>query len=440
VPRQQRGNQAGQTGRRRRRRNNNTNRVTTVAVPVAVPPMGRVGEGKRRRRRAARARRRAGGQVVPYASGFMSGANDPITSAFVSSDGTMDIKNSVHKALQNHFFPDAGIHRGLATGDGNTALAYIRGSLTVNAFTSTNNVMSFCFNPSNSATGVTLSLKYGSDLTNPLATPSATVPGVFSVTNPSTDYRCVHGSVRLIPSGSFTNQAGEGSIGYTTDLVTLSTNFTRANVDELNWSMPITGLTNDIAHWVPNTYETAFSANAYGKTSGIVGYLAVPSTSAANTQFRLEYTLGYEYLPNTVYRPFVNLMPPDMHPDTYYHVNKITRMLHYPLIVGTWEDYQAFASKFTPIPPVSNPGATSIGGFARDNMDRDPIMDEYQPGYLARGVRAAVGLAGAIVPSVGLYGQYNRVRRANRPLAIMGGGGYPAQMMARDLADYNIIG
>ncbi len=278
---------------------------------------------------------------------------DPISASFLSGVSSGMERDSVHKAVQNHFFPDAGNFRGVADGSGNSALSTYQVSTTISSST-TNTWTTFAFAPTTNQAGQVFSCCSNPTLYNPFNASGATyynLSGAFAGTNPSTDYRVVSATIRISPTGAFTSQAAQGKVAYVTDLSRLGTsttastieNWSVANIDNTAWSLPVSGVTDIICHWVPNDYETKFRGSGYSKNSAVVGYL-YSNNAASSWRVDIKYVL--EYYPTTAYVPFVQLQPPDMHPNTYYHINHVCRSMYYPLVIAEYAEWLAMFNKF----------------------------------------------------------------------------------------------
>jgi hypothetical protein len=358
-----------------------------------------------------------------------------ISDEFLSGITDSYEKRSVHHAVQNHFFPDAGNFRGVADGSGNSCLATYQTSSTLTA-SATNTVTTFYITPTVDQTANAFGSAQLGTFSSPFNSTSGAVysniAGGFNGSNPSTDYRVVSTTMRISPTGSFTNQSAEGKVAYISDIARLGTsattnaNWTQANVDNLEWSLPVNGLTDIMTHWVPNDYETKFRGAGYAKNSGIVGYLV---SNNANTTWRIDVKYVIEYFPTVSFAPFVQSSPPDMHPSTYYHFNHVCRALSYPLIIGEYKEWVKMYEKFK----AASGGIYSVpGSFAlnSDGLAKTSVTDRqaYQPGYVGQGLKYALGAASSLVPS---FYMARSMLAANNPAgAIRRNGGRQAQPMA----------
>lgn len=380
--------------------------------------------------------------------------SDVISAEFLQGISDEGQRTSVHQCVQNHFFPDAGNFRGVADGSGNSALSSYQTSAVINS-SATNQWIMFSFAPTIDQTSSnTLQLSQNPTFANPYKTTPAQggylgIGGAFNGTNPSTDYRVVSATIRIIPTGAYTGQSAEGKVAYLSDLGALGSstssdgNWSAANIDNRPWSMPVTGLTDMMLHWVPNDYETKFRGTGYAKNSAIVGYL---NAANGNSSWRIDIKYVIEYLPTVAYTPFVPALPPDMHPNTYYHMNHVVRALYYPLILGEYNEWLKMYEKFKGVSGgylahTSGGFALNTAGLAHTNFvdvaEARPPMRSFRglskkgPGF-GTYFKEGINKLGYLIPTVAVAR-----RLANAQNYALNGNiaGQPALPMIRDLDD-----
>jgi len=388
------------------------------------------GTGRAARRRRNRQRKNAmvlSGRGGPVGGGsFQNRFFNPLNLSVPEMEG-------VSKLTQTLFFPEHGVHRGLAASSQKTAVCTILGSIDINKVVSSTPFCSFRITPG--AVGTTTPLivgKYAAAITDPTVTPDATltVPHPFSTVNPSTDFRCISFECRLIPSGALTSQSGEGVITYNTNIAAVT--WDNAGLTNSDYMLPFNGVTSLIAHWVPNQDETGMnSANAepVANNSCIAGYIAVPPASASASTWRLDYTVSYEYVPSSSYRMYVERLPPTLSITSYFHLNKLEQELWNPLILGYYEDWMNHKMLFDPLEGTKAVRTMNQFGLSAGNamVNDEEVKDEVGYGTLATIGGVATGAlryGGRALSAVGGLLRY----RQNRVQAIGAGGYYNPSM------------
>lgn len=346
---------------------------SVVVQPTVVSTLPvKAGTGKAARRRRNRQRRRM------YVS-----QPEPLSTS-------MGVTGSVARTVDSLFFPQSGIHRGVAFGFENTALAYIKGFSDI-ALSGANTTWTFAFRPSNCGTNNWLQWAIGAALIDPVAAPTYQEPAAITSTQ-ATAIRVVSFSASIIPTGPYTTQSGDGSVGY----VPTNTGFTFTTSSLVNLVMqkPFNGVTPLELHWVPADGdardETAMHSLTSANASSLVGTFATQGSAS----FRLEWRLGIEYVPSVAYRPFVNKASPINHPDTYYYINKMVGADWGTLIIAYADEYRMALAKHNhagggldQIEALNSMGSYRIGQHEPTLGDEEEIIAEEN--YMHRAGKAA---------------------------------------------------
>lgn len=344
----------GTSRKARQRRANRQGAALAAVVPVAAPavvaPMAPVAVMAPMRTKRDRVRNVRSNVYVPNNRQYNSKALD-----LVYFNENKAIKKSVHDLLVTHFFSNHGISRGLARGMEETAITTYKGSfdLAMGNLNSTS-VMSMSITPSRIREADWFRIMLSSPtigIQNPYATVTGTttvsVPGPFATTDFSNGiWRVVSFTLKMIPSASIMTQAGSGFIGinFEPNDYQNGINWTREAIDNLAIGKPIENNVAQLVQWVPNSFETSLSPKGVSADpaarlacSAIQAYYQSPQSA---TNFRMEWTCGIEFIPNVLYRPVVNRMPPTAHPDSYYFIDEIVREKWDSLVITRYEDYR----------------------------------------------------------------------------------------------------
>lgn len=313
------------TGRRRRRK------ARTVVIQQPLITKGRTLRNRRRRMR-----RRMQGPIAPQAqAGYFS-------RYFTHNDPTMEV--SVHQNLQTLFYPQKGIHRGIANGLEPTAIAYYQGSYNLDT-TSSNNVLTFLAIPALVAKaavageGNFFSTRNNTVITDPNGVGGAQFPGPFAVTNPMVSGRVVSFSLTVIPQSNVLNRGGAGKFGYVPEY--LNNAWTQTSLDNFSISRAVDGVESMTMHWVPgvNEYDFGAGTSTTATYSGLFGYINTAIGTAQS--WRAEWQIGIEYNPTAAYKPLVDRKPPGIRPDARYFVNQVVQKHWTPLMISTWHNYES---------------------------------------------------------------------------------------------------
>jgi hypothetical protein len=362
---------AGQSKSARQRRNRRA-RLELLAVKQGLPvqavrlPRKRGGAQQLKPRLVGNVPRRRIGVV---SRGQLAGLNK--ISQFASFND-LTLEKSVHQLIQTQFFPQLGIHRGTAKGADLTALAKFKSSVDIGYTSGASNILNFTIIPGN-ATLVAGYFQLAATVLDPITAPTTSVNGPFVNINPAIGFRVVSFNVKFIPEASLYTQSGAGAIGYNPDLNSMrNTDFSRANIDQLEWNMPFGSREAMIVNWMPNDSEYQIYLNASGPAnqSAIQGYLVIPIGQA--TQFRVELEWGIEYFPTAAYRPFVDRKLPSIHPEANYHLNQFATHHWDTLIITPYNNYRQMCAQiegiggYNEVYSLMNHGSSGLGGQVGD--------------------------------------------------------------------------
>lgn len=295
--------------------------VVTATVPV------KAGSGKAARRRRNRERRRTLNEKGPQ----------------YSFDHQMGIAGSVSRTVDSLFFPQSGIHRGVAYGFESTALAYVKGYEEI-SLSGTNTTFSFAIRPSNCGTAGWFGYNIGAAVVDPISAPGTSVAAAITSTQAAA-IRVVSFSASIIPTGPYTTQSGDGAIGYIPTNSTFT--FTQNSIVNLVMQKPFNGVTPLELHWVPSDNEARDETTIHSLASANGSALLGIFVTGGSASFRIEWRLGIEYVPTPAYRPFVNKASPINHPDTYYYINKMVGGAWGTLLIAYADDYRAALAQHT---------------------------------------------------------------------------------------------
>jgi len=260
--------------------------------------------------------------------------------SFVDSETTEGFMS----LLQTLFSGTSGIHRGLCLGAQTTGLCRFKQvvDFTVPAGT----YLTYAWAPVALTNGNIFTYASGIGATFPVDPynstaianiTSASLPGPFTATNPSIEWRVVRAAMRVTPEASVLNQGGVVLHAYCPEvyagtpspanligLVAGAPGWTAANFENFEFLKTFSGTQQSYTQWFPNDDEIYIEpASSWNSTttplSGFVGYIYAPTTAV---QYHLEFDYGIEYVPNTAYRPYVDRDLPLTHPNAYYELNK----------------------------------------------------------------------------------------------------------------------
>ncbi len=265
----------------------------------------------------------------------------------------LTMEKSVHDILHTLFFSQHGIHRGLARGSTLSSLATYRGSFDIELGTgTTDTTLNMALVPSKLIGDMIYYNIGNTGVLNPFNAATGTVgriSGPFTTTNPSTEYRTVSFTLKIIPVGAALDQNGEGVIAYNSNIPATggasgNAEWTRDAIDNLTYQMPFRGNEPMIGQWVPNDKETSFLSpvpSAPDTLSMIQLYLYTQAGKAA--KWRFEWTVGIEYKATPAMRAFVERSQPKCHPDSFYYVNKVLEDNWDSLVFNNLDRYRAMA-------------------------------------------------------------------------------------------------
>jgi len=302
------------------------------------------------------------------------------------------MQDSVHKLMQNLFIPSHGLHRGLASGSELTSLCRFKYSQDIGFNSST--TVSFAFLPASLNSGIAIgavqtgpTTAFPNGPTNPFVTVTGATqtlfPSPFATTNPSTGtFRVVSFQLKIINTAAAQSKGGDLMVAYHPGIPStsgaLTTEFTRSNIDQLEWCYPVSGDVAMVVNWVPNDNENILGNPALvmpESSSAILGYMVCPSNTGAT--FRFEYDIGIEYIPSAAYRPFVERQVPTVHPDSWYHINKELSSHWDRWVIMPYMSYMdqvklidRIQPGYMPIARINGMGSIGTGG---NTMDADII-------------------------------------------------------------------
>jgi hypothetical protein len=217
--------------------------------------------------------------------------------------------------------------------------------------------------------------------TQPASAIQTLFPGPFSTTNPSTNaWRVVSFQLKMIPTSQVTAKGGDLVVGYHPSVGTAISaganvpEFSRVNIDNLEWSMPVSGDVAIVINWVPNSAENTLQSSSHigdAPQSAVLGYFLGAGTTSCS--FRVEYDIGIEYVPNVSYRPFVERKVPQGHPDAWYHINKELSenwdrwvIMPYSTYLMEVKSHESLNPGFTTVARLNGMGSYGYGGVVGD--------------------------------------------------------------------------
>jgi len=321
-----------------------TTTVTTKAAKTSKPKIAEIVVRTPKRNRKQRERK------VPI-----------LVADKIAHDVTADIEQSVAKKVQTLFFPRTGIHRGEAMGVEETALTSIKGSLDVQ-LASTSPYVTFSFQPSllRSATMGVIKANIA-NFGDPYSTPLASIPGPFVTTYPGGAFRTVSFALTITPSGALLTQAGEGALAIPTSYSSIDWTDTRTSIDNVVMQKSWDGRRGMTLHWVPNEHDIEFdtSHTSDSPITALVGYFQIPAGATA-VGFRFSWEFGIEYIPNNAYKSYVTRLPPELHPNTLYYLNRIVTKKWSQYCICETDLYNVLEAKYQPA--HKSPGYATGGG------------------------------------------------------------------------------
>jgi hypothetical protein len=244
------------------------------------------------------------------------------------------------------------------------------------------------------------------------------VPGPFVTTNPTNgSWRVLSAQLKVINTTNITARNGDCAYAYNPGLpsatITTSTlDWARSNLDQLEWNLPLSGDVAAIVNWVPNDEEIQISSAAPNSYSAIQGYIL--STVAMAQTFRFEWDLGIEYIPSTLYRPFVDRKLPKTHPDATYYVNQELSanwdkwvILPYLEYLRSVKALDVVDPGFLPVQRLNAMGAVGTSGVVGDLDVADEVVyrgqDVIEDPYTGYDVMGAVGKVGNAIVDTACY-------------------------------------
>jgi len=263
--------------------------------------------------------------------------NNPFHRYFQMAEA-LTLENSVHKLIQTQFFPTCGIYRGTSRAFESTALAYVKGStdITVPANGTAMTLIMVPTNAAGAANFIAYNTAVSVSIPNPIGTGATSVQGPYFVNNPATSFKVVLATLQIYPEGAALNQSGAGQMFYTTDINGVLGAFNQSAVDSLQVSRPWSGTQPIILHWTPNATEANLMATQPALQSGLGVYLKGLSAGSA---FRIEYEVGFEYVPNATTTLIVEKCSSDIHPDTPFWISRVAQKHWIPLMLAPTVEY-----------------------------------------------------------------------------------------------------
>ncbi len=246
-----------------------------------------------------------------------------------------DLISGTHQAINTIFYPQLGVHRGLARSFTESGLARVNGQFYTGSGTSSLFALTFQVTPSTSNASGWFKYEWGGGVG--FTTP-ANVGAAISATQ-AVDYRVLGCEITITPQGAFTSQSGAGVIGYVPDISSFA--YSNTTIANLAVHKDFKGVDPMSIHWIPAENESAFTpiGSSPSTSSAIVGTISCPTATAANTSFLVEYCLVYEFVPSVAYRPWVSKDKPSVDSRVYKYVNDYAEKHSDPLMIGRSCDY-----------------------------------------------------------------------------------------------------
>jgi len=287
-----------------------------------------------------------------------------------------------HSYLHSVLDPSRFVNRAFANTSAKTAICHITsgGSFVYQAALDTY----IRFDPGNFFTsGNTAQVLSGtissgaSTWTTGAGTTLLSVAAPFASINPSLEARLVGCEMRVIPTGNNNNTAGSVIAGMTS--TTQTTYLNMSDYILLNFDQVYKGNADKgfVMHYFPHTnqdYEflaTGGSVTALTAPSGWVHLSGMTS----GTNFSVYVTWVIEYLPNSSYRPFVDISSPRADPSDWAKLNEMYRL--YPeLIIGSEDSYERAVECLEGVRRTASYSALTTFGASNNFTYLDPMTGQ----------------------------------------------------------------